>query len=84
MASTKRNICGSPICKTIWNQLPAADWPKGPKLWVLKSHFDILKPGEGPEEIETAKWRLMALVLRLCDSLGLTPTQKDGTPLEFK
>jgi hypothetical protein len=70
--------------KDYLRSMPLSAWPNGPTLWVNESDYEITHGGESDDELNSAKHNQFTAVVRLCYSLGLTPTRKDGTPLQTK
>lgn len=62
--------------------MPLSAWPQGPRTWVWESDNLPVPPGENAAELETSRRNLWIATVHLCRELGLTPTTKDGRPLQ--
>lgn len=60
--------------------MPLSVWPEGPRVWVQRSDFEIVKPGDTMESLEAAKDQEMKAVAQVCEVVGLTRTLKGGEP----
>jgi hypothetical protein len=59
-------------------RIPLSAWPKGPKMWVNRSDFHPLHPGESADEAMQSQQTQFGTVIQILRRLGLIPTGKQG------
>jgi hypothetical protein len=61
-------------------KMPLSAWPEGPKMWVNRADFHLLKPGQSSDEARQSQQAQLVAVAEILQHLGLTRTDKDGHP----